>query len=120
MHVGILIQRYRTEQHISVQEFARRAGLTRQYISMLERNRDTRSNKPITPSVKTLEKIARVLDISFDQLMKNLKTEEKPADTYTLTVSAEEKAVLDAYRRLNEVAQAEIRGELKGLLKRKP
>lgn len=87
---------------------------------MLERNRDTRSNKPITPSIKTLEKIARVLDISFDQLMKNLKTEEKPADTYTLTVSAEEKAVLDAYRRLDEVAQAEIRGELKGLLKRKP
>ena len=35
-------------------------------------------------------------------------------------LQSEEKAVLDAYRRLDEVAQAEIRGELKGLLKRKP
>ncbi|BFK74381.1 hypothetical protein I3300191I4_10550 [Megasphaera elsdenii] len=33
-------------------------------------------------------------------------------------LQSEEKAVLDAYRRLDEVAQAEIRGELKGLLKR--
>jgi transcriptional regulator with XRE-family HTH domain len=38
MHLGTLIARFREEERMSMDEFASRSGLSKAYISMLERN----------------------------------------------------------------------------------
>lgn len=59
MYVGELIQAYRRETNLSMDEFARLTGLSKPYISMLEKNRNSRTGKPIVPSVATLQKWPR-------------------------------------------------------------
>ena len=40
MHLGTLIARFREEERMSMDEFASRSGLSKAYISMLERRVD--------------------------------------------------------------------------------
>ena len=55
MNVGEKIKRVRTNKGLSQQDFAEATGLSRTYISDLENNRKS-------PSVKTLEKIAKKMN----------------------------------------------------------
>ncbi len=124
MYVGELIQAYRRETNLSMDEFARLTGLSKPYISMLEKNRNSRTGKPIVPSVATLQKVAQVLHLSFEQLMHKLDEMESdsvktihPDPGAVLTV--DEKIILALYRQLERDDKIEIRGEIKGMLKAK-
>lgn len=72
MHLGKLISNFRQEKNMSMDEFAKLANLSKPYISMLEKNKNSRNGKPIVPSVMTLKKVSKVLNISFDDLIKML------------------------------------------------
>lgn len=69
MTLGELIKRYREENDISMDDFSRLSGLSKGYISMLEKNENPRTKLPITPTTKTLSSVAAVLKVSPSELM---------------------------------------------------
>ena len=61
-----------------MEKFAKLCGLSKGYISMLERGVNPKSGKPIIPSIDTVAQIASIMKISVDEL---LKMAENSGDT---------------------------------------
>ena len=72
MFLGDLIKKYRDEHGISQRDFAKKSGLSYTYISALEKNKDYRTGKPISPTLETVKCVARGLNISIDDVLKIL------------------------------------------------
>ena len=88
MTFGKIISKYREKNSQSLRLFAEHAKLSHSYISALEKEKDPRTNKPITPTYDALKKIAKAMNMDIMDLMKildddqpiivnNLSTEEK-------------------------------------------
>lgn len=67
--LGDLIKQYRQEHRMSMQEFADRAGLSKSYINMLEKNENSTTRKPIIPTIKTINAVARAMGVSSTDLL---------------------------------------------------
>lgn len=65
MNIGNLIKEYRAKHKMTMQEFADKAGLSKGYISMLEKGVHPQNGKEIVPSIDTVEKIAKALGITI-------------------------------------------------------
>lgn len=76
MKLGEIIKQYRTEKNISMGEFAILTALSKTYISMLEKNVNTSTGKPVVPSVSTLQKCASAMNIDLDSLVKQLDPDQ--------------------------------------------
>lgn len=72
MFLGEVIKKYREEHDLSLRAFANRCGLSYTYISMLEKNKDYRTGKPIAPTVDSVKYIAKAMNMSIDNLLKIL------------------------------------------------
>lgn len=72
MKLGDMVRNYRKEHGYSMEDFGKLCGLSRAYISLLESNRNPNTGKPISPSVNTLDKIASVMGMSFNELVASL------------------------------------------------
>lgn len=70
--IGEMIKKYRQEHGMSMEEFARRCGLSKAYISLIERGKNTRSDKPIVPSIDTVKAIANVLGVDLNVLLRSM------------------------------------------------
>ena len=77
MFLGDVIKKYREENKISQRDFAKRCNLSYTYISALEKNKDYRSGKPISPTLETVKCVAKGLNISIDDLLKILDDEQE-------------------------------------------
>jgi XRE family transcriptional regulator len=76
MTLGDVIKTYRTEHSLSMDEFAKRSGLSKGYISMLEKNRNPKTGKPIIPSILTYQSVAKAMSTSVDILMRTVDKEQ--------------------------------------------
>ena len=72
MTIGELIHSYRLKHNITMGDFAKRSGLSKGYISMLEKNENPRTGQPIKPTTKTLLATAQAMHISVPTLMEQL------------------------------------------------
>ena len=100
MRIGEIIQKYRLERGMSMGDFAKMSGISKPYVSMLEANKNSRDGKKINPSVNTLRKISRAVDIPLDDLFRMLDSEQIiNLDTVS---DAEELKLLNDYRTLND------------------
>ena len=72
MRLGDIIREYRNKNEMSMGDFARKSGLSKPYISMLEANKNSRDGKSIAPSITTLQKVSRAVNISFNDLLRML------------------------------------------------
>ena len=77
MKLGELLKSYRTEHKLSMDAFCELSDLTKGYISMLEKNEHPKSKKPIVPSYDTIEKIAKGMQISTEDLIDMLDDEQE-------------------------------------------
>lgn len=77
MKLGELLKSYRTEHNLSMDAFCELSDLTKGYISMLEKNEHPKSKKPIVPSYDTIEKIAKGMQISTEDLIDMLDDEQE-------------------------------------------
>ena len=66
MTLGDLIKAYRAAHGLTMQEFANLSGLSKAYVSMLEKNKHPQNNKEIIPSIDTFNKVARAMNISLN------------------------------------------------------
>ncbi len=72
MTIGELIRRYREEHKLTMGEFASLSGLSKGYISMLEKNEHPKTGQPIKPTTKTLLATAQAMHITVPTLMERL------------------------------------------------
>lgn len=83
MKIGEILSEYLTENGMSQRQFAKKCGMSNGYISMLIKNKNTHSDKPIVPSLSTLLSISKALGISLDQLLET-------ADDIQIDISSED------------------------------
>lgn len=75
--LGEIIKNFRTEHEMSMDIFAKKSGLTKGYISMLEKNEHPKSKKPIVPTDETLKKVAKGMDTDLDFILNILDPDQE-------------------------------------------
>ena len=73
MNLGKIIKKYRDDNKLSMDKFAKMSGVSKAYISVLEKNKRPKTGKPVTPSISIIKNIAKAMNISFDELFNMLK-----------------------------------------------
>lgn len=82
MTLPMLVKNYRRNNHLTMQEFADKCGLSKAYISMLEKGKHPQNARNLKPNIETLEKVAHGMDMTFDDFIKALN-----ADKVVVTVN---------------------------------
>ncbi|MDP4183030.1 MAG: helix-turn-helix transcriptional regulator [Bacillota bacterium] len=77
-HLSNLIKARRQSAGFSLREFSEKCGLSHTYIKNLEET-DPRTGKEIVPTVESLDKIARALNMSLEELLKEIGYIKKDA-----------------------------------------
>ena len=77
MTLGDLIKKYRTENGYSMDDFSSKSGLSKAYISMLERNRNSVNGKPVTPSLETIKAVSSAINIDFNDVIAMLDGDQE-------------------------------------------
>ena len=77
MFLGEIIKKYRIEHELSQRDFSKLSGLSYTYISALEKNKDYRTGKPISPTLETVRDVAKGMNIPIDDLLKVLDDEQE-------------------------------------------
>ena len=72
MTLGEYIKGYRKSNDMTMDDFAKKSGLSKGYISMLEKNRHPQNGKPITPTLETCKKAASAMGLSVNDLLGKL------------------------------------------------
>lgn len=73
MNLGKIIKKYRDDNKLSMDKFAKMSGVSKAYISVLEKNKRPKTGKPVTPSISIIKNIAKAMNISFDELFNMLE-----------------------------------------------
>lgn len=76
MKLNELLKAYRKRNTLSQQNLADKIGVSKQYISLLEKGENTPSGKPISPSISIIKKVSDVLQIPITTLLNQLDTQE--------------------------------------------
>lgn len=69
MILGDLIKNYRREHGFSMEQFAKLSGLSKAYISILERNVNPVNGKPVIPSLETIKAVAQAINMDFNEVI---------------------------------------------------
>lgn len=101
MKLGEILKQYRDTHNVSMSEFAIRIGMSKAYISMLEKNYNPSTQKPIVPSGQTLKKCAKAMGISLDELIRSLDDDQLIA--LVETTEKEDIASIEAANRLQVI-----------------
>lgn len=123
MILGDFIKQYRTQSGMNMQDFANKSGLSKAYISILERNYNPRSGKPPIPSLETIRAVASVIGMDFNDVIAALDGDQKisldsnPAIAASNHLSAEEQTFLDIFSNLSPDDQKLILAAMKGMIK---
>ena len=75
MTLGEEIKKYRAEHGMTMDEFALKSGLSKSYISRLEKNTNTRGSG-ITPTISAIDKVAKAMNVPFDILFRRLNPDQ--------------------------------------------
>lgn len=69
MTLGDLIRQYRIEHNMNMQDFADGCGLSKAYISILERNFNPKSGKAPVPTLETIQAVGQMIGIPFNDII---------------------------------------------------
>ena len=71
MTLGEVIAAYRKEHGLSMEKFSERSGISKGYVSMLERNRTQRGDEP-SPSFEMYRNVAKAMGMDVDALIRQV------------------------------------------------
>ena len=71
--LGEIIYKYRVANNLSMEAFSKLSGISKAYISILERNVRPGTNKPVAPSVETIKLASDGMNMSFNELFRMLE-----------------------------------------------
>lgn len=69
MALGDVVKAYRDQHGLSLRDLAQRCGLSHTFIDTLEKGVEPKTGKPSTPTVASLQALAKGMNMSFDELM---------------------------------------------------
>ena len=72
MTLGEIIKQYRSEHNLSMDAFSEKSGISKAYISLLEKNRHPKTGKPIAPSIQSIKQAAKGMSMDFDTLFSRI------------------------------------------------
>lgn len=88
MTLGDIIKTYRTNNNLSMDAFAEQSGISKAYISLLEKNKHPKSGKTIAPSIQCIKQAAIGMNMDFNELFSaidgEVSLEESPPSPPTL------------------------------------
>lgn len=67
--IGDLIKVYRSENNLSLREFASLCGMSHSYIDKLEKGIDPRNGKPVEPTLDVIEKVAFAMNMTLVDIL---------------------------------------------------
>lgn len=110
MFLGEIVKKYRSDHKMSMDEFARLSGLSKGYISMLEKNENPRTKKAISPSIDTIKQVSEVTGIDFNEIIEMLD------DDLELILNKDDhnfsQYAIPTNKRTSHVAYKEIKGAI--------
>lgn len=71
MTLGDIISEYRKNTGLSMERFAELAGISKAYVSMLEKNKTQRGDEP-SPSIEVYRSVARAIGLDLDELIRKV------------------------------------------------
>ncbi|MBQ0111640.1 MAG: helix-turn-helix domain-containing protein [Bacteroidales bacterium] len=77
MTLGQIIKAYREENKMSMDDFSKSSGLSKAYISQLEKNLNPKTGEPPIPSIETIKKVANGMFMKFDELFEQISNDTK-------------------------------------------
>lgn len=122
MTLGDIIKQYRQQHGVSMEYVANLCGITKGYVAMLERNINSKTGRPVKPTVETIAKVCNGLHLNIDAVFNQLD------DDYEITVASaapsplsssltdEENHLLSIYRDMDPVAQVKFVAYGEGLV----
>ncbi len=81
MKLGDLIKEYREKHGLSQRQFAMSCGLSNGYISMLEKGRNPKTNRPVTPNLQQMKKLADGMGTTMMDMLEQV--DDMPVDLAT-------------------------------------
>lgn len=110
MTLGEYIKQYRELHGLSQRQFAHQCNVSNGYISMLEKNMNPKTGKPLTPQVSMLLNIAAGMGMTLSDLLTIV--DDMPvvlvAGSPSPLSSASSAPILELYERLNEAGQQKL------------
>lgn len=70
--IGEIIKNYRVTNKLSLRDFAQKCDVSHTYIDKLEKGVDSRTGKPVEPTLLVIEKIANAMNISTKFLLEEI------------------------------------------------
>ncbi|RWQ73467.1 helix-turn-helix domain-containing protein [Bacillus cereus] len=70
--LGEIIKNYRLTNKLSLRDFAQKCDVSHTYIDKLEKGVDSRTGKPVEPTLLVIEKIANAMNISTKYLLEEI------------------------------------------------
>lgn len=122
MKFGEIIRVFRKNNKMTMQEFADKAGLSKGYISMLEKNQHPQSQRRLVPSFETYLKVANAMNMSIDELVallddnETVRLNESSSSTPAPELTEREERLVENFHRLSDSQQARLLAYLDGLL----
>ena len=68
MTLGEIIKKYRAEHRMSMDDFSQNSGISKSYISLLEKNKHPKTGNPIAPSIDSIKRAAAGMGMDFNLL----------------------------------------------------
>lgn len=129
MTLGDIIKEYRTAHQMSMDTFAKHAGLSKAYISMLEKNLNPVNNKPIIPSLETIKAVSSTIGMDFNDVIamldgsQNISLVKTTEESYSAAAPAKEqepltdteRQLIDDFRGLPDVFQERVLDAVAGM-----
>lgn len=72
MTLGEIIKDYREANSMSMDTFSEKSGISKAYISLLEKNKHPKTGKPIAPSLQCIRQAADGMNVEFNELFSML------------------------------------------------
>lgn len=72
MTLGEIIKNYRNSHSLSMDAFSERSGISKAYISLLEKNKHPKTGKEIAPSLQCIKQAADGMNMDFNELFSML------------------------------------------------
>lgn len=102
MTLGDIVKEYRTSHDLSMDAFASVCGLSKGYISMLEKNQNPQTKRPIIPSIDTYRRIAKGMGIPIEDLMGMVGKDEIVDVSQPVILNDHDKNMVEAYHRASD------------------
>lgn len=122
MKFGEIIRVFRKNNKMTMQEFADKAGLSKGYISMLEKNQHPQSQRRLVPSFETYLKVASAMNMSIDELVallddnETVRLNESSSSASELELTEQDEKLIATFRSLNDSQKVRLLAYLDGLL----